>query len=188
MRKFTFVMIIAIFAFGTLALADVRTTEGCSNSTLSVSSAIEVTPHIDTQITVFSTSLYGAAFDPIVSAMHINTDFLVTLATLNVKFNFQNILVYVNVNKSNVISFMGDSDIEINGKTYSHTYDINNVYFVINETLNKTTYGYYTLTINVEALNSQVEQWALGSQYAIPVEFTVLYENLGNLMANYGNI
>ncbi|MGC8545163.1 MAG: hypothetical protein ACP5NR_04360, partial [Athalassotoga sp.] len=129
-----------------------------------------------------------AAFDPIIPAMHINTDFLVTLATLNVKLNFQNIFVYVNVNKSNVMGFMSNSDIKSNGQTYSWSYYLNNVYFVVISTLTKSDQGYYTLNLNVEALNSQVEQWTRGSQYTVPVEFTVLYEDLGPFIASYGNI
>jgi len=189
MKNVIIVIVIAFFAQATFIFANnVITLTGCSTSTLSVSSNIEITPCIETQTTVRSTSLYPAAFDPIIPAMHINTDFLVSLATLDVKLNFQNVFVYVNVNKSSVMSFMSNADIKGNNQTYSWSYYLNNVYFVVVSNLIKSDQGYYMLNINVEALNSQVEQWTRGSQYAVPVEFTVLYQDLAPLVTSYGNI
>ncbi|BBJ28972.1 hypothetical protein [Athalassotoga saccharophila] len=181
------VLIMIIFTSSVIFANSTITAEECYKSSLSVTSVVEVMPCMEAQTTALSTSVHPVAFDPIIPAMNINTDFLVTLATLNIKLNFQNIFVYVNVNKSNVMSFMSNSDIQSNGQIYNSAYYLNNIYFVVVSTLSKSDHGYYTLNVNVEALNSQVEQWTKGSQYTVPVEFTVLYENIGQFITNYGN-
>ncbi len=191
MKSVTIVTIIAILIFGSFVFASGYANSGdsCSQSSLIVTSNIFIPPYTEATATSHVSTLTPAATDPIDPAMNINKDFLVTLATLDMKLNFDNILVYVNVNKSNVMSFMDNGDIQTNGQVYSSSYYLNNVYFVVVTSLKKSDYGYYTLNVKVEALNSQVTQWVKGSQYGVPIEFTVLeQQNIGQMISDYNNV
>lgn len=190
MKNFT-IMIIGLLIFGSFIFASGLESSGqsCSKSTLTVTSNIFIPTYTEATATSHVSTLTPAATDPINPAMGINKDFLVTLATLDMRLNFDNILVYVNVNKSNVMTFMDSGNIQTNGQTYSSAYYLNNVYFVVVTSLKKSAYGYYSLNIEVEAFNSQVKQWIKGSQYGVPIEFTVLeQQNVNQMITNFGNI
>lgn len=187
MKKVMMITIILIFVFESFIFANgyVNSGDSCSKSVLTVSSNIIVPTYTEATATAHISTLTPAATNPIDPAMNIKNDFLVTLATLEMRLNFDHILVYVNVNKSNVMSFMDNGAINSNGQIYSSAYYSNNVYFVVITQIKKSTHGYYTLTVKVEALNSQVKQWVNGMQYSVPIEFTVLeQQNINNALNN----
>ncbi len=150
----------------------------CSKAALSAISEITVLYYAETKTSSYRTSLVPSKRNLINTALKVKKDFLVRLATLEVKLNFDQVLVYVNVNRRNVMSFMENRGISGNERVYRSDYYGSNVYFVISTRIFKTPQGYYFLKVDVEMLNSLVKQWTKNFTYAVPIEFTLLmFEN-----------
>ncbi len=150
----------------------------CSKAALSAISEITVLYYAETKTSSYRTSLVPSKRNLINTALKVKRDFLVRLATLEVKLNFTQVLVYVNVNRRNVMSFMENRGVSGNERVYRSDYFGSDVYFVISTRIFKTPQGYYFLKVNVEMLNSIVKQWTKNFTYAVPIEFTLLmFEN-----------
>lgn len=150
----------------------------CSKAALSAISEITVLYYAETKTSSYRTSLVPSKRNLINTALKVKKDFLVRLATLEVKLNFDQVLVYVNVNRRNVMSFMENRGVSGNERVYRSDYYGSNVYFVISTRIFKTPQGYYFLKVDVEMLNSLVKQWTKNFTYAVPIEFTLLmFEN-----------
>ncbi|WP_156096962.1 hypothetical protein [Mesoaciditoga lauensis] len=174
-------VILSILFYSVLFASSISTSGVCcSKSSLSVTSNIFVLPYCETTTVSYTTPLLPSKRNLINEALQVKKDFLVRLATLEAKLNFNQALIYVNVNRTNILRFMESKDFSGNEKVYRTPYYGSDVYFVVSTRILKAPEGYYFLKVDVKMLNSLVKQWTKSFTYAVPIEFTLLTEENGN--------